>query len=51
MPTSISATLDAEDTIRLLVKERERRRLYAIAAIIVAFATFAVTTVLMYANP
>lgn len=51
MPKSIAASVDAEDTIRGLVKDRERRRVYVIGAMIVAFAGFAIATVLMYMNP
>jgi hypothetical protein len=51
MPRSIAGSFDAEDTIRGLVKERERRRLYVIGAMIVAFVGFAIATTITYMNP
>jgi hypothetical protein len=51
MSKPIAETLDAEDTVLLLVKERDRRRIYVSLAMIVAFAGLAVAMVLMYTNP
>ena len=51
MPKSIDATMEAEDAIHGLVRERARNRLLVMLAIFAAFAGLIIATALMYMKP
>ena len=43
--------MDSDDTIRLLIRQRNRNRILAIGALVLFSGAFGIFTTLMYLNP
>jgi hypothetical protein len=51
MSKANTGTLDSDDTIRLLTRQRNRNRVLAIGMLVLISAAFGVATTFMYLNP